>query len=52
MEISDLHDQPDRVALLALNNANSRETSLLTRELFDQLVGDPARARYVLALGL
>jgi predicted GNAT superfamily acetyltransferase len=39
MEILDLHDQPDRRALLALNNASSRETSRLTAERFDQLVG-------------
>jgi uncharacterized protein len=46
METSDLHDQPDRVALLALNNANARETSLLTRERFDQLVGAARIALY------
>jgi uncharacterized protein len=39
MEISDLHHQTDRKALLALNNASARETSLLTPERFDQLVG-------------
>ncbi len=39
MEISDLHDQRDRQALLALNNASARETSLLTAERFNQLVG-------------
>lgn len=39
MEISDLRDQSNRQALLALNNASARETSLLTLERFDQLIG-------------
>jgi predicted GNAT superfamily acetyltransferase len=46
MQISDLHDQPDRVALLALNNESARETSLLTRERFDQLIGAARIALY------
>ncbi|WP_043159458.1 GNAT family N-acetyltransferase [Bradyrhizobium sp. Ai1a-2] len=46
MEILDLHDQPDRSALLALNNLNARETSLLTMERFDQLVGAAGVALY------
>ncbi len=39
MKILDLHDEPHRDALLALNNASVAETSLLTAERFDQLVG-------------
>jgi predicted GNAT superfamily acetyltransferase len=38
-EIKDLHDQELREALLSLNNASTRETSVLTRRRFDQLIG-------------
>lgn len=37
-EIEKLHDLPTREALLRLNNASARETSLLTPERFDQLI--------------
>ncbi len=39
MQVLDLHNQRGRKALLALNNAHARETSLLTGERFDQLIG-------------
>jgi predicted GNAT superfamily acetyltransferase len=35
--VEDLHDQLDRDALLRLNNASARETSLLTPDRFAQL---------------
>ncbi|WP_035684010.1 GNAT family N-acetyltransferase [Bradyrhizobium sp. Cp5.3] len=38
-EIEDLHGVSGRDALLRLNNASARETSLLTPERFDQLIG-------------
>jgi len=37
-DICDLHDSPPSAALLGLNNASARETSLLTAERFDQLI--------------
>jgi predicted GNAT superfamily acetyltransferase len=36
--IEDLHGQPSRDALLRINNANARETSLLSSDRFDQLI--------------
>jgi uncharacterized protein len=36
--IEDLHGQPSRDALLRINNANARETSLLSSVRFDQLI--------------
>src|SRR5689334_12342469 len=38
MQILDLRAQPDRAALLTVNNASAQETSLLTGERFDQLI--------------
>lgn len=37
-DICDLHDSPSREALLRVNNASARETSLLTPERFDCLI--------------
>jgi uncharacterized protein len=37
-DICDLHDHPHSEALLRLNNASARETSLLTPERFDRLI--------------
>ena len=37
-DICDLHDSPPSAALLGLNNASARETSLLTSKRFDQLI--------------
>ena len=37
-DICDLHDTPHREALLYLNNASARETSLLTLKRFDRLI--------------
>ena len=38
VDICDLHDRPHSEALLHLNNASARETSLLTAERFDYLI--------------
>lgn len=46
--IADLHGEPARKALLELNNRSAQETSLLTRDRFDQLIGT---ARIALAVG-
>ena len=46
-EIEDLHLAPSRDALLDLNNASARETSLLTSERFDQLIGWARLALFV-----
>ncbi|MBR0987426.1 GNAT family N-acetyltransferase [Bradyrhizobium liaoningense] len=46
-EIEDLHREPKRGALLHLNNASARETSLLTPERFDRLIGSARLALFV-----
>jgi predicted GNAT superfamily acetyltransferase len=47
-EIDDLHAEIGaRDALLDLNNANARETSLLSRDRFDQLIGAARIATFV-----
>jgi predicted GNAT superfamily acetyltransferase len=47
-EVDDLHSQSaKRAELLGLNNASARETSLLTPERFDQLIGSARVALFV-----
>ena len=46
-DICDLHDSPHREALLSLNNASARETSLLTPERFDQLIRSAHLALFI-----
>ena len=46
-DICDLHDTPHREALLYLNNASARETSLLTQERFDRLIRSAHVALFV-----
>src|ERR1051325_5904429 len=45
--ICDLHDTPYSEALLRLNNASARETSLLTSERFDRLIGSGLVALFI-----
>ncbi|WP_291842108.1 GNAT family N-acetyltransferase [Bradyrhizobium sp.] len=45
-EIRDLHSDTKREALLRLNNANARETSLLTSEHFDRLINSARLALF------
>jgi len=46
-DIRDLHDDPKCEALLRLNNASARETSLLTSERFDQLIRSARLALFI-----
>lgn len=47
-EVGDLHaDAAARPALLALNNRNARETSLLSREKFDVLIASASVATFI-----
>ena len=46
-DICDLHDHPHSEALLHLNNASARETSLLTTESFDQLIRSARFALFI-----
>ena len=46
-DICDLHDHPASEALLRLNNASARETSLLTSERFDQLIRSARLALFI-----
>jgi predicted GNAT superfamily acetyltransferase len=46
-EIKDLYDKQPRQALLSLNNASARETSVLTPERFDQLIGAARVALFI-----
>lgn len=46
-DIRDLHNDPKSEALLHLNNASARETSLLTSERFDRLISSARLALFV-----
>jgi predicted GNAT superfamily acetyltransferase len=47
-EIGDLHDDvPAREELLRVNNANARETSVLTREGFDRMIAAAHVATFI-----
>jgi uncharacterized protein len=46
-DICELHDHPHREALLRLNNASARETSLLTPERFDRLIRSARVALFI-----
>jgi predicted GNAT superfamily acetyltransferase len=48
LQVRDLHDDvAARGALLCLNNASARETSLLTREKFDRMIASARVATFV-----
>jgi predicted GNAT superfamily acetyltransferase len=46
-DICGLHESPKNDALLRLNNASARETSLLTSERFDQLIRSARLALFI-----
>jgi predicted GNAT superfamily acetyltransferase len=47
-EIEDLHDDASaREPLLAVNNANARETSLITAEKFDRMIASAVVATFI-----
>jgi predicted GNAT superfamily acetyltransferase len=46
-DICDLRDSPTGEELLRLNNANARETSLLTSERFEQLIRSARLALFI-----
>src|SRR5206468_3232041 len=46
-DIRDLHNDPKSEALLHLNNASARETSLLTSERFDRLISSARLALFI-----